>query len=160
MKKLVVFLMLIVITIGAKAQTQQGESSFGLNVGYGFDSKNAVLGLDYRYNVTDAIRLSPELSYFVKNNGTSAWAIDMNAHYVFQLSNQFGFYPLAGLSLSFWKFDLGNFGNVNKTRFGANVGMGVEVYATDQITVGLEGRYNIIKDFDQALLAVRVGYNF
>ena len=46
------------------------------------------------------------------------------------------------------------------TRFGANIGLGGEVYATDQITVGLEFKYNIIKDFDQPILGVRVGYNF
>ncbi len=85
----------------------------------------------------------------------NAWAIDMNAHYVFKLSDMFGFYPLAGLSLSFWKA-----GPFNETRFGANVGLGGEVYATDRISVGLEAKYNIIKDLDAAALAVRVGYNF
>lgn len=83
----------------------------------------------------------------------------MNAHYVFKLSEMFGFYPLAGLSLSFWKASVGNF-SVNETRFGANIGLGGEVYATDRISVGLEAKYNIIKDLDAAALAVRVGYNF
>ena len=44
---------------------------------------------------------------FVKDDGLSAWAIDVNAHYVFKLSDMFGFYPLAGLDLSFWKVSLG-----------------------------------------------------
>ena len=51
--------------------------------------------------VTDAFRLTPSITHLVKNDGLSAWAIDMNAHYVFKLSEMFGFYPLAGLSLSF-----------------------------------------------------------
>ena len=46
------------------------------------------------------------------------------------------------------------------SRFGANIGLGGEVYATDRISVGLEAKYNIIKDLDAAALAVRVGYNF
>ena len=79
----------------------------------------------------------------------------MNAHYVFKLSEMFGFYPLAGLSLSFWKA-----GPWDATRFGANIGLGGEVYATDRISVGLEAKYNIINDLDAAALAVRVGYNF
>lgn len=159
MKKLMVMMMLIIFSVGAYAQTQQGQSSFGLNIGYGFDSKNATLGIDYRYNVTDEFRLTPSITHFVKNDGLSAWAIDMNAHYVFKLSDMFGFYPLGGLSLSFWKGHYGKFSS-NATRFGANIGLGGEVYATSQITVGLEAKYNIIKDFDQAMLAVRVGYNF
>lgn len=107
------------------------------------------------YCVTDAFRLTPSITHLVKNDGLSAWAIDMNAHYVFKLSEMFGFYPLAGLSLSFWKA-----GPWDATRFGANIGLGGEVYATDRISVGLEAKYNIIKDLDAAALAVRVGYNF
>lgn len=160
MKKLIVLLFAVIVSVGVKAQTQQGESSFGINMGYGFDSKNAILGIDYRYCVTDEFRLTPSISHFVKNDGHSTWAIDLNAHYVVKLSDMFGFYPLGGLSLSFWKFDAGHDYNYNKTRFGANIGLGAEVYATDQISVGLEAKYNIIKTWDQAMLAVRVGYNF
>ena len=148
-------LMLTVFSLGAYAQTQQGQSAVGFNIGYGFDSKNATLGVDYRYCITDAVRLSPSLTYFVKNDNHSTWAIDLNAHYVVKLSEMFGFYPLAGLSLSFWKA-----GPWDATRFGANIGLGGEVYATDRISVGLEAKYNIIKDLDAAALAVRVGYNF
>ena len=139
-------LMLTVFSLGAYAQTQQGQSAVGFNIGYGFDSKNATLGVDYRYCITDAVRLSPSLTYFVKNDNHSTWAIDLNAHYVVKLSEMFGFYPLAGLSLSFWNW--------------ANIGLGGEVYATDNLSIGLEVKYNIIKDFDQAMLGVRVGYSF
>lgn len=168
MKKLIVMCMLTIISMSAFAQTQQGQSSFGFNIGYGFNNNgNALLGVDYRYNFTDEIRFAPSLTYFVKDNGLSAWAIDMNVHYVFKLSDMFGFYPLAGLDLSFWKRNVSGdiFGqkvklSANETRFGANIGLGAEVYATNQLTVGLEFKYNIIKDFDQPILGVRVGYNF
>ena len=126
--------MLTLFSIGAYAQTQQGQSSFGFNLGYNFnDVGNATIGIDYRYCVTDAFRLTPSITHLVKNDGVSAWAIDMNAHYVFKLSEMFGFYPLAGLSLSFWKA-----GPWDATRFGANIGLGGEVYATDRVSVGLE----------------------
>lgn len=160
MKKLFVICMLAIISMSAFAQTQQGQSSFGFNLGYGFnDNGNALVGLDYRYNFTDEVRFAPSLTYFVKDNGLSAWAIDMNVHYVFKLSDMFGFYPLAGLDLSFWKASVGDWSH-NMTRFGANIGLGGEVYATDQLNIGLEFKYNIIKDFDQPILALRVGYNF
>lgn len=161
MKRILWVALLAVISLGAFAQ--KGQQSVGFNIGYGFDSKNATLGLDYRYNLTDEVRLSPSLTYFVKNDGISAWNIDMNAHYVFMLSDMFGFYPLAGLNLSFWKFGykIDEYSvSQNETRFGANVGLGVELYATSQLTVGLEAKYTIIKDFDQPLLGVRVAYNF
>lgn len=161
MKKLIMILLLVMGGFNmASAQTEQGMSSLGFNIGYGFDSENATLGVDYRYCVTDEIRLNPELTYFVKNNGLSAWTIDLNAHYVVKLSEMFGFYPLAGLDLSFWKLGVGNGLSYNKTRLGANIGLGGEVYATNDLSIGLELKYNIIKTFDQVLLGVRVGYNF
>lgn len=166
MKKLIVMCMLAIISMSAFAQNQQGQSSFGFNLGYGFNENgNALLGVDYRYNFTDEVRFAPSLSYFVKDDALSAWAIDLNAHYVFRLSDMFGFYPLAGLDLSFWKVSLGNSASLNKTRFGANVGLGGELYATDQLSVGLELKYSILKSWEdlrlsQPILAVRVGYNF
>ncbi|MDH6305873.1 opacity protein-like surface antigen [Parabacteroides sp. PF5-5] len=159
MKRIVVLLMLVVFSLGVHAQNHKGDSSFGLNLGYGFDSENVTLGLDYRINFTDAVRFAPSITHFVKDNGLSAWMIDVNAHYVFPLSEYFGFYPLAGLSLGFWKASAGGWSH-NDTRFGANLGLGGEVYASKEITLGLEVKYNIVKDIDQALIAFRVGYNF
>lgn len=163
MKKLIMMLMLVAVSLGAFAQAQKGASSAGLTIGYGFDSENATIGVDYRYCITDAVRLAPSLTYFVKDAGVSAWAIDLNAHYVIKLSEMVGFYPLAGLDLSFWKVDWGHWGHnisSNETRFGANIGLGAEIYASRDLTVGLEAKYNIIKDLDQFLIGVRVGYNF
>ena len=135
MKRLCLLLVLVLMGVSAYAQTTQGKSSIGFNVGYGFDSKNATLGVDYRYCITDEVRLA-------------------------KLSDAFGFYPLAGLSLSFWNWDVKHELSHNETRFGANIGLGGEVYASDALSVGLEVKYNIIKDFDQAMFAVRVGYSF
>ena len=159
MKKILLMLMLAIFSLGAYAQTEQGESALGFNIGYGFDSKNATLGIDYRYNITDAIRLNPSLTYFAKNDCHSTWALDLNAHYLVKINSFFGFYPLAGLDLSFWRFGCGA-NHFNYTRFGANVGLGGEFYLTNNLTLGAEVKYNIIKDFDQALLGFRIGYSF
>ena len=167
MKKLFVILTLLVGAVTfASAQTREGHSSVGFSVGYGFDSEQASLGLDYRYCLSDAIRLNPGVTYLVKKDGITAWLVDMNAHYLVRLTNQFAFYPLAGLSFSAWTLDGAGdwFGDVKTsdtiTRLGANIGLGGEVYVTREFTVGLEVKYNIIKDLDQALLGIRLGYNF
>jgi opacity protein-like surface antigen len=159
MKRFFLVLVMAALCLSGYAQVRQGQSSFGARIGYGFDRENATLGVDYRYSITDEFRLGPSLTYYVKNNRLSAWTIDMDAHYVFPLSDMFGFYPLGGLALSFWSWDGGNF-SVNETRLGANLGLGGEVYATEQISVGLEVKYQILKDFSQPMFAVRVGYNF
>lgn len=164
MKKFIVMCMLAVVGITASAQNSQGQSAFGFNVGYGFsDHSNMLFALDYRYCLTDEIRFAPSLTYFVEDESLSAWAIDVNAHYLFRATEMFGFYPLVGLDLSFWRLgdiDGGHSLHETFTRFGANFGVGGEVYASDRLTVGLEFKYNLIKDFNQPILAVRVGYSF
>lgn len=62
MKKLIMMLMLVAVSLGAFAQAQKGASSAGLTIGYGFDSENATIGVDYRYCITDAVRLAPSLT--------------------------------------------------------------------------------------------------
>lgn len=159
MKRIGIILMFLTMTLGVFAQNRAGSSSAGFTMGYGFDTENLTIGLDYRYSFTNELRIAPSLTHFVKNNGVSAWKIDGDVHYLFPLSSQFSFYPLGGVSLSFWKGKWGRLSD-SVTRFGLNVGLGGELYATKEITVGLEFKYNFVKDLDQALVGVRVGYNF
>ena len=149
MKKVLFAFLLTVITMSASAQA--GTQSVGFSLGCAFDTNSTTIGVDYRYNITDAWRLAPSVSRYIQHD---AWVIDANVHYVFRLSEMFGFYPLAGLNLSFWdsKYD--------PISFGANLGMGAELYATEKITIGLEAKYNISVDYDQPSLALRIGYNF
>lgn len=157
MKRFALVVLLAVMSLGMYAQ--KGSQSVGFNLGYGFDSENATIGLDYRYNLTNEVRLAPSLTHFVKNDGISAWAIDMNVHYVVPLGDMFAFYPLGGLDLSFWRFSQNHYSD-NWTRFGLNIGLGADVYASPEITVGVDVKYNIIKRNDQALASIRVAYNF
>lgn len=149
---IVLFVLAVITTVG---YAQKGQTSAGFTLGHAFDSENVTAGIDFRYNVTNEVRLAPSLTHFIKNNHVSAWAVDVNAHYVFTLSDMFGFYPLGGVGLTFW-----DFGRHGRNRFGLNVGLGGELYATRDITVGLEMKYNIVSDYDQALIGVRLGYNF
>lgn len=155
MKKMIMLLVFAAIASVGYAQTKKGDTSIGFMLGYAFESENAVTGVDFRYNVIDEVRLAPRLSHYIKNNHLSAWTIDMDAHYIFQLSDMFGFYPLGGLSLTFWD----SYGR-SRNRLGLNVGLGCELYATKDITVGVEMKYNVAEYHDQAFLGVRIGYNF
>ncbi|MDD4116569.1 MAG: porin family protein, partial [Massilibacteroides sp.] len=131
------FLLFVFVIVVSTIYAQKGKTSAGFTLGHAFDSENVVAGLDLRYNITDEVRLAPALSHFIKNDGVSAWAVDVNAHYVFQMTDMFGFYPLGGVGLAFW-----DFGGNGENRFGLNVGLGGELYATRDVTVGLEMKYN------------------
>jgi opacity protein-like surface antigen len=149
MKRVVFAFVLMLLTLTVSAQ--KGTQSVGFNVGYAFDSNDATLGVDYRYNITDSWRLAPSMTMLLDGEGVGVFALDMNAHYVFPISEMVGFYPLAGVSLAFW-----DFGSYDTTDFGINFGLGAEIYATSNVTVGLEVKYSL----NQPLTAVRVAYSF
>lgn len=155
MRKMMMLLVFAaIVTLG---YAQKGNTSAGFTLGHAVDTENTIAGLDFRYNVTDELRLAPSISHYFKNNHLSAWAIDVNAHYVFALNDLFGFYPLGGVGLTFWD---SKWSSSNVNRLGLNVGLGVELYATKEVTVGLEMKYYITSRFDQAVAGLRVGYNF
>lgn len=164
MKKLVILFMLAVVGLGASAQTQQGQSALGINLGYAFDTENPTIGIDYRYSLTNALRINPAMTHYIKKDGLSAWTMDLNLHYLVRLSEMFGFYPIVGADLSFWNqrrvIEPRSEDSTNTTRFGANVGLGFELYPTERITAGLDVKYLIISKVDQAVLNLRVGYTF
>ena len=147
MKRILFVFVLALITLTASAQ--KGDQSVGLNASYGFNLTGFFLGVDYRYNITDSWRLAPSVMIPITDDDHIPFFIDMNVHYVFPISETVGLYPLAGLSYN-------NFSGVDFANFGANFGVGAEIYATKHITVGLELKYNI----DVPVAAVRVAYCF
>ena len=143
MKKILFVFVLALITLTASAQ--KGDQSVGLNASYGFKSTGFFLGVDYRYNITDSWRLAPSVTIPIDG----PFFVDLNVHYVFPISETVGLYPLAGLSYN-------NMSGIHVANFGANFGVGAEIYATKHIVVGLELKYNI----DVPVAAVRVAYCF
>jgi len=167
MKRLIVILAMVLVAAGASAQTKEGDSSFGASLGYAFDTNNVTLGVDYRYNFTDEIRFAPSFTFFTKYDGLKSFNFDLDAHFVFQLYDKMSFYPIGGVGISFWDYDysyskilLGVKYDSHETRLGAHLGMGLEYYATKDLTFGLEGKYHMIDDFSQPMIALRVGYRF
>lgn len=155
MKKLIVIIALALLSTAGYAQHRR--SSVGVNVGYALDGESATFGLDFRHKVWRNVRIAPSFTHMFRNNGLSAWYLDFDGHYVVPVTRNFAFYPIGGLGMSVWNVK-GHDGNY--TRVGLNVGLGAELYATDEVSVGMDMKYNLTKDYDQALIAVRVAYHF
>ena len=68
MKKVVLVFLFAVMTVGG-VFAQQGASSVGLSVGYALDTDNTTVGIDYRYNVSDDVRIAPSLTHLMKHGG-------------------------------------------------------------------------------------------
>lgn len=160
---------------------EKGVSSVGLMVGYGVDNEALTIGLDYRYNVKDKLRLAPSVLYMLKNDNLSTWYFNADAHYLLRLSNKATLYPIGGIGLSSWKFEWDSTGSFlqsvleelsegpgletkdseTKFRFGLNLGFGGEMRITKDLILGAEFKYNLTnRHYDQAMLLARIAYYF
>ena len=102
MKRLSFILMALIMASGI-AFAQQGESAVSVNLGYGSGSfhKAFKVGAEYKYNITDAIRIAPGFDYFFKSDGIGLWSANVNGHYLFDIKGAEGLkiYPLFGFTL-------------------------------------------------------------
>jgi len=148
---------------------EKGVSSIGGIVGYAIESEKAVIGIDYRYNILDMIRLAPSVLYVIKKDNADAWYFNADAHYLARVTEQVTLYPIAGIGVSAWRYRLlpelqdllGTRRIDSDVRIGLNLGFGGEIRVTKDIIAGGEFRYNWTeRGYSQAMLLARVAYYF
>jgi hypothetical protein len=105
MKKLFILLgTLFLLSVGAYAQ--KGKQAIGFGLGYGTEIESIGLGIKYQYNITNPIRIEPSLNYFFENDNVSMLDVNVNFHYLCPVASNVKLYPLFGLTLSNWMFDM------------------------------------------------------
>lgn len=163
MKKL--FLAMCIALVSLNASAQKGEQNIGAHVLYGTDAKNIGFGAKYQYNVTDAIRLEAVGDYYLKKEGFSMFDINLNAHYLFPISDKVTLYPLVGINYTSWKqddfIDLGDYesdgesnGDISGSSIGLNIGGGVQYKLTNHIRIGAELKYQTITGYNSAIIGI------
>lgn len=129
---------LLTITIISTSFSLQAQSwSLGGAAIYGDDIHNVGLHLRGYYNLAnDKICFGPEYSYFLEKSETingeeiskQLSEVNFNIHYVLEISEKWGVYPLTGANISFETEELeigGTLESENVTKWGANLGIGV-----------------------------------
>ena len=155
------------------ANAQDTKWSVGVNGLYGTEIKSFAVGAKLQYDVTNHIRLEDAFNYFFKKDGVSMWEENLNVHYLFNITDNLRFYPLAGFTVVGVKFDssidipkeyqqyIPDAGSSSSDiYFGANLGAGIEYLLTSHLAVGVEGKYSLVKDVDQAVFGVGITYKF
>lgn len=167
----------VFLTIPAVSAFGQSMFALGVNGLYGTEIKSFAVGAKVQFETTSHFRVEDAFNYFFKKNGVSIWEDNLNLHYLFYIGEKFRVYPLAGLTLVQVKYDMksaipaeyqqyaemagvGSGSSSSKTYFGGNVGAGIEYLITPHLGVGLEGKYSIVKDVDQAVFGLGVTYRF
>ena len=184
MKKLFVLMSFIALGMGS-AFAQKGEKAVGVNLGYGTEISNLGIGAKFQYGITDAIRTESAFNYFLKKDGATMWDINVNAHYLFPVADKFNVYPLVGLTyanckVGGWSYegltakeiqeliDAGIIEDASEMtgssgsegRFGVNLGAGVQYDLSSKLAINFEVKYQLIKDFNQAVFGVGIAYKF
>lgn len=174
MKKL--FSIVCMMLISTAMFAQQGKMAIGVNANYGLhsDYKNLGFGVKGQYGFTDNLRAELSGNYFLEKDNCTMWDVNLNAHYVIPVSNGIAVYPLAGVSLLGTKVDIseisynvpgygnvgGGGGSASDTSFGFNAGAGVEFAITNSLKANIEGKYQIVKDWNRPVVSVGLAYCF
>ncbi len=157
MKKLMILsVMALVFITGSFAQ--QGESSLGVKLSYNTDAEITGVGVKYQYNLTEQLRVAPAFTYFIQNHDSkvSAYAFDVDLHYLFPLEYNLTLYPIAGL----------NFTNIDQdsntdSGFGLNAGVGIQYPVADNLVLNAEWKRSILMNLnDQPVISFGVSYKF
>jgi opacity protein-like surface antigen len=158
MKKTLV-LLVIWMTATMVGYAQKGHFSTGANLGYALEHESAVLGVDMRYNILSDLRVAPSFTYVLKNKGVQTLYVSADAHYLFDVTDRIAFYPIGGISFSMWNNDRKLFVTPERdgTWWSLNIGMGTEIKVFDNFSVGVDFKYNTIKE---ALFLTRAAYHF
>lgn len=153
------FLVMFIAFASISAYAQKGEKAAGINFSYGTEHKAIGIGVKGQYGITNAIRTEVAFDYFLEKDNLSMWDINLNVHYLFSITEQFKAYPLAGVAFTNWTTSIGSFSS-STSRFGANIGAGVQYNLTERLAINLEGKYQIISDFDQPIFNIGLAYKF
>lgn len=160
MKKILVFLVCLCACI-ATSYAQQGESALGVNLNYGNDT-NFGLGVKYRYNLSDHVRIEPAFNYYFKHDYVSMWDLNANFHYLCPVAENVTVYPLAGIGYANATAHLKDWGLDNESdgKITVNLGAGADFQVSSSVKLNLELKYQIIDDFNQLVLSAGVIFAF
>ena len=105
MKKIFIFLGLMFVMLSG-TYAQKGRQAIGFGLSYGTEIESAGLGIKYQYNITNPLRIEPSFNYFFENDNVSMLDLNVNFHYLFPVAQSVKLYPLFGLTMSNWMFDM------------------------------------------------------
>ena len=167
MKKIFIFLGLMFVMLSG-TYAQKGRQAIGFGLSYGTEIESAGLGIKYQYNITNPLRIEPSFNYFFENDNVSMLDVNVNFHYLFPVAQSVKLYPLFGLTMSNWMFDMHDLdvdwdgdhdgGNHNEFRIGANLGAGAEFALGRNWAMNVEFRYQLVDDFDQGVINFGAAY--
>ena len=150
----------VMMLVSTAMFAEKGDTWVGVNANYGMhsDYKNFGVGVKAQWEFMDNIRLEPSFNYYFKKDYLSMYDLNLNVQYLIPVGGV-KIYPLAGVTLLGEKVSYGGFSSSNSD-IGLNLGAGVEFPLTDVLKLNIEGKYQIVKDWNRPVISVGVAYAF
>ena len=185
MKKVILSFVLILLGTCAFAQNQGGVA-LGVNIGVApvvEDNTNITnfgVGAKLQYNITDPVRLEVAADYWFKSDGIDVFDAAVNAHYIVPITNRIRFYPLLGVGYArvAYNYDSyfseykeiadgygygGSFSDITSgsiSRLLVNIGIGFEYSLTRSLSLGIDAKFQYIKDYSRMPLSLSLTHRF
>ena len=159
MKRFITFLNLVFFLF-ATTYVTHAQIAARAGLSYGTEAEHIALHLGGEYEITEQITGALKFNYFLTGDDYSYWGLNFDGHYIFEQESGLELYPLAGINIFHWSFDSGIPGfDFDETKFGLNVGGGVQYPVSDQISLIGEIKYTL-SDFDQLVITAAAAYFF
>lgn len=171
MKKLVLFIAILLSVIGVNAQTRKGEGSILGSLGYQTNYDRFGLQAQGRYVIANNLRIAPDVAFFFPKDKVTGLDVNVNFHYVFNFSEDgqgFSVYPLAGIGMQnnfYGKKTITVNGKEveqdrdNTTKFAFNLGGGITLPISARSYLNAEARF-MFADEDNVVIMLGYGYRF
>ncbi len=160
MKKRLILSLLCAAGISLAASAAGGDMALGVHLSNGSAMNQMGFGVKFQCELVDAFRMEPSFDYYFKHNNCSTWEINLNLHYVVDVTSKFDVYPVAGLGYAHWSHDVGDNLSRNYDRLALNLGGGADIALSRQVAFTGELRYQIMSDYSQFVPMVGVKYKF
>lgn len=186
MKKLLLIVCAMMLSIGAYAQKGKSEVGINLDLAPTFSTEpasvNLGVGAKYRYGISNKFRLDANFTYFFnslteldpetkyKYDRVSMFDISVNVHYLLKLNEKMTFYPLAGLGYvnlhPNWEFDSdyekeeARIDGPATSNVVFNIGAGFEYALNEHLSLNAEVKFPIMVDVNPLPISLGVVYKF
>lgn len=159
----------------ANSFAQKGEKSVGLRGGFTTRNTTATAGLYFSYRFSEHFRLSPKADYAFRHNGVDGFSFNIDCETPIALGapeNKVNFYTIIGLNYSnitsrtatveLTSEDpaVNDDSSQRTNRFGLNIGVGLEYFATPTLRLAFEPKCQLIKNFTGGWFNISIGYVF
>ncbi len=160
MKKITSLVLAIVAAVCClfpdESMAQKGDMTLGVKGGFATYNNGGFVDVFFQYSFADHVRIAPDLGYAFRNEGKSAFLLDIDVQFPFKLAKAFSVYPLIGFTFNNWSYQYAG----NASRAGANFGAGFDLYLTSNLKLSLQGKYSLMNDTSGGFFDMGIGYVF